>query len=111
MSKATEVRDMSDEQIRLTWKEAAENLFRLRIKSQTERIEVPTELRKSRRLIARCQTILHERELAAAAKAASEAKPGTDAKAAAAAKPAAPTKSTAPAKSKKAAKPEKAAAK
>lgn len=66
MAKATEVRDMSDEQIRLTWKEAAENLFRLRIKSQTERIEVPTEMRKSRRLIARCQTILRERELAAA---------------------------------------------
>jgi large subunit ribosomal protein L29 len=94
MSKATEVRDMSDEQIRLTWKEAAENLFRLRIKSQTERIEVPTELRKSRRLIARCQTILHERELAAA-----KANPP-------AAKPAA-----APKAEKPAAKPENAAAK
>jgi large subunit ribosomal protein L29 len=111
MSKATEVRDMSDEQIRLTWKEAAENLFRLRIKSQTERIEVPTELRKSRRLIARCQTILHERELAAAAKAESEAKSGGDAKSAPAAKPVAPAKAAVPAKSKKAAKPEKAAAK
>jgi large subunit ribosomal protein L29 len=110
MSKATEVRDMSDEQIRLTWKEAAENLFRLRIKSQTERIEVPTELRKSRRLIARCQTILRERELAAAAKAGSEAKPVADAKAATAAKPVASAKSAAPAKSSKA-KPEKAAVK
>ena len=65
MAKSSELRDMSDEQIRLTWKEASENLFRLRIKSQTERIEVPTELRKARRLIARCQTILRERELAA----------------------------------------------
>jgi large subunit ribosomal protein L29 len=59
---------MSEEQIRLTWKEAAENLFRLRIKSQTERIEVPTEMTKARRLIARCQTILNERARSAAAK-------------------------------------------
>ena len=94
MSKATEVRDMSDEQIRLTWKEAAENLFRLRIKSQTERIEVPTELRKSRRLIARCQTILRERELAAAK-----------------ANPPAPKPVAAPKAEKPAAKPEKAASK
>jgi len=65
MAKSTELRDMSDEQIRLTWKESAENLFRLRIKSQTERIEVPTEMKKARRLIARCQTILREREIAA----------------------------------------------
>src|SRR4051812_26335658 len=111
MSKATEVRDMSDEQIRLTWKEAAENLFRLRIKSQTERIEVPTELRKSRRLIARCQTILRERELADAAKSASEAKPGSDAKSGSEAKSAASAKPAAPAKASKTKKPEKAAAK
>ena len=44
MAKVTELRDMSEEQIRLTWKEAAENLFRLRIKAQTERLEVPSEL-------------------------------------------------------------------
>jgi large subunit ribosomal protein L29 len=68
MAKTSELRDMSEEQIRLTWKEAAENLFRLRIKSQTERIEVPTEMTKARRLIARCQTILNERARTAAAK-------------------------------------------
>ncbi len=33
MAKTSELRDMSDEQVRLTWKEAAENLFRLRIES------------------------------------------------------------------------------
>ena len=32
MAKVSELRDMSDEQIQLTWKEASENLFRLRIK-------------------------------------------------------------------------------
>jgi large subunit ribosomal protein L29 len=64
MAKTSELRDMSDEQIHLTWKEASQNLFRLRIKSQTERLEVPSELKKTRRLIARCQTILNERSRA-----------------------------------------------
>ncbi len=68
MAKASEIRDMSDEQIQLTWKDAAENLFRLRIKAQTERLDVPSEKKKARRLIARCQTILNERSRAAAAK-------------------------------------------
>lgn len=52
---------MSDEQVRLTWKEAAETLFRLRIQAQTERLDAPSELKKHRRLIARCQTILNQR--------------------------------------------------
>ena len=61
MTKATELREMSDEQIRLVWKDAAESLFRLRIQSQTEKLAAPSEMRKQRRLIARCQTILGER--------------------------------------------------
>jgi large subunit ribosomal protein L29 len=68
MAKATELRQMSDEQVRLTWKEAAESLFRLRIQAQTERLDAPSELKKTRRLIARCQTILNERLQAVAAK-------------------------------------------
>jgi large subunit ribosomal protein L29 len=77
MAKTDELREMSDEQIRLTWKDAAEHLFRLRIQAQTERLDAPSELRRQRRLIARCQTILNERRLAgerAAAESAS-AKP------------------------------------
>jgi large subunit ribosomal protein L29 len=66
MAKTDELREMSDEQIRLTWKDAAEHLFRLRIQAQTEKLDVPSELRRQRRLIARCQTILNERRLAAA---------------------------------------------
>ena len=61
MSKASELREMSDEQLRLTLKEAAENLFRLRIKSQTERLDAPSELQKQRRLIARVKTIQAQR--------------------------------------------------
>lgn len=38
MTKATELREMSDEQLVLTLKEASENLFRLRIQAQTERL-------------------------------------------------------------------------
>lgn len=62
MSKAKELREMSDEQLALTLKEAAENLFRLRIRSQTEKIGGTSEKRQHRRLIARLQTIQSERE-------------------------------------------------
>ena len=46
---------MSDEQLGLTLKETTENLFRLRLQAQTERLDAPSELRKQRRLIARDQ--------------------------------------------------------
>jgi large subunit ribosomal protein L29 len=67
MTKATELREMSDEQLGLTLTETAEHLFRLRIKAQTERLDAPSELRKHRRLIARLKTIQTERTRAAAA--------------------------------------------
>ncbi len=61
MAKVKEIRDMGDEQIRLVWKDAAETLFRLRIQAQTEKLAAPTEMKKHRRTIARCQTILSQR--------------------------------------------------
>lgn len=61
MTKVNELRDMADEQIRLVWKDAAEALFRLRIQAQTEKLAAPTEMRKHRKTIARCQTILNQR--------------------------------------------------
>ena len=61
MAKAHELREMSDEQLSLTLKEASENLFRMRIQAQTERLDTPSELRKQRRLIARVKTIQGER--------------------------------------------------
>ena len=70
MAKSDELRDMSDEQLRLTLQEAAENLFRLRIRSQTERLDAPSELRRNRRLIARIKTIQTQRTMPAAATAA-----------------------------------------
>jgi large subunit ribosomal protein L29 len=62
--KASELREMSDEQLRLTLNESCDSLFRLRIQSQTERLDAPSELRRNRRLIARIKTIQRERELA-----------------------------------------------
>jgi large subunit ribosomal protein L29 len=59
--KASELREMSDEQLGLTLKEATENLFRLRLQAQTERLDAPTELKKHRRVIARAHTIRAER--------------------------------------------------
>lgn len=61
--RAAELREMSDEQLGLTLKETAENYFRLRIQSQTERLDAPSELRRHRRLIARLKTIQRQREL------------------------------------------------
>ena len=66
--KAAELRDMSDEQLALSLKEACEKLFRLRIQSQTERLDTPSELRRHRRLIARIKTVQRNREILAAKK-------------------------------------------
>ena len=71
---ASELRDMSDEQLSLTLKDTTDGLFRLRIQSQTERLDAPTELRRHRRLVARIKTIQRERQLKAAS--ASESSEG-----------------------------------
>ncbi len=59
--KIQELREMSDEQLGLTLKEAGEKLFRLRFQATTDRLETPSEIRKNRRLIARIKTIQTER--------------------------------------------------
>ena len=66
MSDTTELREMSDEQLEATVKEAAHTLFRLRFQSQSERLNTPSEIKKNRRLIARIKTIQTERQQAAA---------------------------------------------
>ena len=74
MSKASELRDHSDEQLEIQLKEVQNNLFRLRLQSETERLEAPSEIIKAKREIARIKTILRlraiDREKAAAAEAA-----------------------------------------
>jgi len=63
--KMTELREMSDEQLRLTLHETVETLFRLRMQAQTERLDAPSELRHHRRLVAQIKTIQREREMKA----------------------------------------------
>jgi len=64
--KPAQIREMSDEHLRLTLDETIKHLFQLRFQSATERLETPSEIRKARRDVARLKTIQHERELAAA---------------------------------------------
>jgi large subunit ribosomal protein L29 len=66
MTKASELRDMSDEHLALTLKDTTKHLFRLRLQAQTERLDAPSELRKQRRLVARIKTIQGQRKCAAA---------------------------------------------
>jgi large subunit ribosomal protein L29 len=64
MSETSELREMSNEQLHATMAETRKILFRMRIQAQTERLDVPTEMRRNRRQIARIKTILREREIA-----------------------------------------------
>jgi large subunit ribosomal protein L29 len=70
MAKSDELRDMNDEQLGLTLKDAVDHLFRLRIQSQTEKLDAPSELRRYRRIVARIQTVQNQRAGKAAAVAA-----------------------------------------
>ena len=74
MNTNKELREMSDEQLVATLNEACTTLFRLRVQAQTERLDVPTELKRNRKLIARIKTIQNERlrQAAAPAKAADD---------------------------------------
>jgi len=70
MTKASELREMSDEQLELTLKDTTRNLFHLRLQAETERLDAPSELRKQRRTVARIHTIQNQRKRAAEVAAA-----------------------------------------
>jgi len=63
MSAASELREMNDEQLEFSLKEAQQELFRLRFQASTEKLDAPSNLRKLRREIARIRTIRRERDL------------------------------------------------
>ncbi len=73
MTKAAELRQMSDDQLAEELKDTVDHFFRLRLQAQTERLDAPSELRKSRRLIARIKTIVNEKQRAAAKQESSDA--------------------------------------
>jgi len=66
MTKAAELREMSDEQLTVLLKDTIQHFFRLRLQAQTERLDAPSELRKQRRLIARIKTVRTQRDRARA---------------------------------------------
>lgn len=70
---ASELREMSPEQLELTLQETAKNLFRLRMQAQTERLSTPSELRSHRKTVARIKTIQRERQAAEASAAGASA--------------------------------------
>jgi large subunit ribosomal protein L29 len=59
----TEIRDLSDDEIREQISQAKEELFRLRFRGATQELESPALLKSLRRDIARMKTILRQREL------------------------------------------------
>ncbi len=63
MSKPAELRDQTDEQLELLLKDVQNNLFRLRLQSETARLEAPSEIIKAKREIARIKTVLRLREI------------------------------------------------
>jgi large subunit ribosomal protein L29 len=63
MSKPAQLREHQDDQLELLLAETQQNLFRLRLQSETERLEAPSEIIKAKREIARIKTILREHEL------------------------------------------------
>lgn len=66
MSKAKELREMSDEQLQSELTQTQQELFRLRLQASTEKLDAPSNLRKLRRTIARMKTISTERKISAA---------------------------------------------
>ena len=65
MSKASGLREMSDEQLEHELLETQKTLFQTRFQSATERNDTPSNVMKMRRQIARVKTIIRERQLAA----------------------------------------------
>ena len=65
MTKASDLREMSDDQLAHELRETQESLFRLRFQAATERLDAPSNLKKLRRTVARIKTIQRQRELSA----------------------------------------------
>ncbi|NMB42202.1 MAG: 50S ribosomal protein L29 [Firmicutes bacterium] len=64
--KASEIRELSDKELRDRIQELKEELFNLRFQIVTGHLENNMRLKKVRRSIARIKTVLRERELAEA---------------------------------------------
>jgi large subunit ribosomal protein L29 len=61
--KPSEIRALSDEELRAKIDEAKGELFRLRLQLAMGQLDNPMKIRETKRRIARLKTILREREL------------------------------------------------
>ena len=64
--KSRELRDMNDEALLDKFDDLKEELYLLRLNKSTGELVDTTEIRRTKRTLARVLTVLHERELAAA---------------------------------------------
>jgi len=64
---ASEVREMSDDQLVAELESTQKDLFKLRFQAATEKLDAPSNLKRLRRQIGRIKTIQHERVRKAAA--------------------------------------------
>ncbi|MFQ5730628.1 MAG: 50S ribosomal protein L29 [Planctomycetaceae bacterium] len=65
MTKSSELREMSDEQLVHELRETRDGLFKLRFQAATERLDAPSSMNRLRRTVARIKTIQRERRQAA----------------------------------------------
>ena len=66
MSKASELTELNDTELGNKLREFKEELFNLRFQNATGQLENTTRLNYVKKDIARCETLLREREIAAA---------------------------------------------
>ncbi len=66
--KATEIRELTVDDLRARVKDLEDQIFRFRIQKSMGQLEAPGKVRDIRRTLARVNTILQEKELEAAAK-------------------------------------------
>ena len=64
-SKATELRELPDDELLARIDSAKEELFNLRFQLATGQLDAPTRIREVRRDVARIATVLREREIEA----------------------------------------------
>jgi large subunit ribosomal protein L29 len=64
--KIKEIREKSDEALKIELAERLKHLFDLRSQSVTEKLEDPSQLGKTRKDISRIKTIIRQRQLEAA---------------------------------------------
>jgi large subunit ribosomal protein L29 len=62
----SQLREMNDDQLADALEDTTKALFWLRVKAQTDRLDVPSELMRNRKLIAQIKTVQSQRVLSKA---------------------------------------------